>query len=529
MRRIGLLLAVFLVVVSCASTQQRGQALVTRALQAAGGVDALAAVKTVSLKGTVKQWEPEQSQTPGGEPRYAGESTFTSVTDVAARSTRIDWVRNFAYPAPRTFTFTEIVTPDAGYVAGIDSNGRNKQSQEANPPAHSMSSLRLATAQRELLRSSLVLLLAMQRNPEAMAAIDDVTVGGVTYSAAQGWTGGQAGIAMFDKSTGRLVRVRSLDYDNMWGDVTYDLVFSDWQAVSGVQVPMTQRYELNGRTVQETKLTEVVINAPVAADRFAIPAAVKATAARPATADIPFQWVLRRQFIGVYMDSESPSWDSRAASGLRLTELAPGVNHVVGGTHHSLMVEMKDYVVVFDAPVSDRQSNLVLSAARAKYLRKPVRYIVLTHHHMDHAGGLRAYVADGATLVVGKGAAAHYRKILAAPYSRNPDLTAKDLSGVSIIEVSDKWFLKDDTREVQAYLLENPHADSTLMGYVPGAQLGFVTDIWSPGAAPLPARPTPALSAIINGVKKYGITPTKFAGGHGSTADYAPLAALDGK
>ena len=205
------------------------------------------------------------------------------------------------------------------------------------------------------------------------------------------------------------------------------------------------------------------------------------------------------------------------------------MNHVVGGTHHSLMVEMRDYVVVFDAPVSDRQSNLVLSAARAKYLRKPVKYIVLTHHHMDHAGGLRAYVADGATLVVGKGAAAHYRKILAAPYRRNPDLTAKDLSGVAIVEVGDKWTLNDGSREVQAYLLDNPHADSTLMGYVPGAQLGFVTDIWSPSPAPLPARPTPALTAIINGVKKYGITPTKFAGGHGSVADYAPLAALDGK
>jgi hypothetical protein len=95
--------------------------------------------------------------------------------------------------------------------------------------------------------------------------------------------------------------------------------------------------------------------------------------------------------------------------------------------------------------------------------------------------------------------------------------------------VSDKWLLKDDTREVHAYLLENPHADSTLMGYVPGAQVGFVTDIWSPGGAPLPARPTPPLSAIIAGVKKYGITPTRFAGGHGSVGDYAPLAALEGK
>jgi glyoxylase-like metal-dependent hydrolase (beta-lactamase superfamily II) len=529
MRRMGLLVAVFIAVVSCASAQQRGQALVTRAIQAAGGVDALAAVRTVSVKGTVKQWEPEQSQTPGGEPRYAGESTFTSVNDVATGSTRIDWVRNFAYPAPRTFTFTEIVTPDTGYVAGIDSNGRNKQSLESTPPAHSMSSLRLATALRELRRGSPLLLLAMQRNPEWVAAVDDVMVGGVSYSAAQYFVSGQTLIALFDQTTGRLARVRSLDYDNIWGNVTYDLVFSDWTVVNGVPVATTQKYELNGRVVQETKLTEVTINAPVTADRFAIPAAVKATAAKPASVDVPYQWVLRRQFIGVYMDSESPSWDARTSSGLRLTELAPGVNHVVGGTHHSLMVEMKDYVVVFDAPVSDRQSNMVLSAARAKYLRKPVRYIVLTHHHMDHAGGLRAYVADGATLVVGKGAAAHYRKILAAPYTRNPDLTAKDLSGVPIIEVSDKWLLKDDTREVHAYLLENPHADSTLMGYVPGAQLGFVTDIWSPGGAPLPARPTPPLAAIIAGVKKYEITPTRFAGGHGSVADYAPLAALEGK
>jgi hypothetical protein len=30
-------------------------------------------------------------------------------------------------------------------------------------------------------------------------------------------------------------------------------------------------------------------------------------------------------------------------------------------------------------------------------------------------------------------------------------------------------------------------------------------------------------------VKKAGIQPVKFAGGHGSTGDYAPLAPLEGK
>lgn len=60
-------------------------------------------------------------------------------------------------------------------------------------------------------------------------------------------------------------------------------------------------------------------------------------------------------------------------------------------------------------------------------------------------------------------------------------------------------------------------------------KLGFVTDIWSPAAAPLPDKLNPALASLVAGVKKAGIAPAKFAGGHGSVADYAPLAALEGK
>jgi len=58
--------------------------------------------------------------------------------------------------------------------------------------------------------------------------------------------------------------------------------------------------------------------------------------------------------------------------------------------------------------------------------------------------------------------------------------------------------------------------------------IGFVTDLWSPGAAPLPEKITPALAAVVDTVKKAGITPLKIAGGHGTTGDYAPLAALAG-
>ena len=143
---LALSLIVSMIVVACASMSGGGRDLVARGVQAQGGPEALAAVKTISQKATVRYWEPEQSAVAGGEMPFANESALEMVTDVSARSTRMDWVRKLEYPAPRTFTFSEIVTAEAGYVAGIDSAGRNKQSQESNPPAHSMSGLRLAAS-----------------------------------------------------------------------------------------------------------------------------------------------------------------------------------------------------------------------------------------------------------------------------------------------------------------------------------------------------------------------------------------------
>jgi hypothetical protein len=76
--------------------------------------------------------------------------------------------------------------------------------------------------------------------------------------------------------------------------------------------------------------------------------------------------------------------------------------------------------------------------------------------------------------------------------------------------------------------MENPHVDGYLLGYVPDARIGFVVDIWSPGA-PLPDKLNPALASVIAGVRKAGIEPLKFAGGHGSVADYSSLTALEGR
>jgi glyoxylase-like metal-dependent hydrolase (beta-lactamase superfamily II) len=520
----ALLASVFaLALVSCA-TPTREQSLVSRAVEAIGGAERLAGLKTISVKGNVKHWEPEQSDVPGGEPRFAAESTFEFVQDVSRRAARTDWVKNFAYPAPRTFTYSEIVTPEAGYVLGVDSNARNAENLKMSPPAHSMSGLRLATTHREGRRGAIgPLLRAMQQSPDKVQPAADI--GGQPAVSFEGF------IVAFDPATGLPSRVRTLDYDNIWGDVNYDLLLSGWRDFGGMKIATDRKYELNGRVVIETKFTDVTINPSVDAARFEVPAEIRTGAARPAaTRHVPYQWVIRRQFIGVYLDSDNLSYDTRASQGLRLQEVAPGVHHVQGGTHNSLVVEMSDHLIVIDAPMTDAQSLWLVGATRARFPGKPIRWLALTHHHMDHAGGLRGILAEGGvTLVVGQGAGAHFRRVLEAPMTRNFDLPARSFHMTPILEVPESHVMSDARgRQVIVYVMENPHAKGMLLGWVPDAKLGFVTDVWTPGP-PLPAKPNPGLVSVVNTVKRAGLQPERFAGGHGSTADYQMLTRLVGQ
>jgi len=514
-----------LVLASCA-TPTKEQSLVSKAADAMGGARALADIKTISTSGTSKWWEPEQSEVPGGEPRFSAEGKIDSISDVASRTTRYDYQKNFAYPTSRTFTYSEIVTPQAGYVIGIDTNGRNAESLKANPPAHSMSGYRLAATQRERARTAIaVMISAMLANPDAVKPAADITVQGRNLPAVSY----QNFIVAFDPQTGLPERVRNLDYDNIWGDVNYDSVLSDWRDVGGVKIPMKRTIELNGRVVQETQLTDARINPPIDQARLQIPAAVLANAAKPATGNVPYQWVIRRQYIGTYLDSDNVSYDTKSSQGLRLQQLSPGVFQLVGGSHNSLVVEMSDHLIVVDAPVTDAQSMWLLNATKSQFSGKPIRWVVLTHHHMDHAGGVRGLLNDGATLVVGPGNYKHFNDVLRAPATRNPDMKVMDLTRIPIMEVPQSHVMTDSKgRQVMAYAMDNPHAKGMLMVWVPDAKLGWVTDLWNPGQ-PLPPKPNAGQAAVVSAVKKAGIQPERFAGGHGSVDEYQKLEKLMGQ
>src|SRR4029077_3047094 len=127
-----------------------------------------------------------------------------------------------------------------------------------------------------------------------------------------------------------------------------------------------------------------------------------------------------------------------------------------GGSHNALVVATNSYLVVFDAAGDDGMSQWVIGEAAQRYPGKPVRYVVLTHHHIDHTGGIRAYAAQGATIVVGKGNGAFFRKALAAPQTLN--IYGAKPTTPNVIEVDGKWSVTIGGRTIEAYSLDNPHA-----------------------------------------------------------------------
>ena len=78
---------------------------------------------------------------------------------------------------------------------------------------------------------------------------------------------------------------------------------------------------------------------------------------------------------------------------------ADGVWFIAGDSHNSVLIEMKDYLIVVEAPSGDDRSMAVMAEVKKLVSNKPIKYLVNTHHHFDHSGGVRAYAAEGVTIV----------------------------------------------------------------------------------------------------------------------------------
>jgi glyoxylase-like metal-dependent hydrolase (beta-lactamase superfamily II) len=485
---------------------QKNADLIKQAVAAQGGADAVHALKTLAAKGDAKFWEPGQSLAAGGEPRYLGAGTFSITWDLGKGAASTAWHRDQVYPEPPvTLDYTEVLQPGIGFVT--DSKG-----------SQPMSGIRETAQLRELERASPWLLVKAMGDAANVHALAAQRLGKRSLPAVSYNDGGTTFVILFDPKSHLPAAIRTRDDDNINGDSDYDLVLGDWQAVTGVQVAQSLSYQINGIEVAKLNYREVTANPTVAADAFAVPDAVKAKAKPLATTNVPIQWVLRRLFLTRFLDSDNVIFPE--GGGLKLVELAPNVQHVEGGTANNLIINMKDYLVVFDAPYGEAQSRWTIDAAKAKYPGKPIKYLILTHHHMDHTGGMRAYVAEGATIVVPAPDKAYFEKDVRAPRTIVPDALQMHPRSATIQEVKDQFVLKDDTEEVRAYILANPHVHGMVFGYLPKDNIAYVTDLVSPRG---PIARSDQTVAFGEALKKHGITGALIAGGHGATAKQSDI------
>ncbi|MGZ5803446.1 MAG: MBL fold metallo-hydrolase [Xanthobacteraceae bacterium] len=477
--------------------------LIKRAVTAAGGEAALRGIKTLQISGEAKNWEPDQSLVPGGPPLFLGDSKFTTTWDLTKDMAQVAWERSFV--GRGRMAYQEVLTPTYGFAT--DDKG-----------SRAMSSIRLAAQLRELHRVSPLLLIKMLDSPKLVTFEGGVRTADGVQPAVSFKDAGSTFTMMFNKKTQLPAIVRTQDDDAVRGTVNYEVRFDDWKPVAGAMMPHLMTFMLGDTAIARVKYTAVTANAPIDAAQFTASDAVKATAKPPATANVPYQWILRRLNLGFFLDSDQVFVPPGGS--LKLVELAPNVQQVVGGTHNSLIVAMKDGLIVFDAPISDAQSRWTIEAARNKY-EKPIKYLVLTHHHNDHAGGVRAYMAEGATVLVGVPAKKYFVKLALTEHVVPDELEKKHISP-KIEEIKDEMTLQDDTITVRLVRLPNHHADGMLIGHVMPANVVWVTDLYSPGEK----TRTSNMLAFNDALKRLNITGATIAGGHGGTAPQSEFDAI---
>lgn len=508
--------------------------LVKQAVDAMGGGEALRSLRRIAIKGEVRHWEPEESYVAGGAPVFTDHSTFAMVWNLQTGMARTDWDRAIQFPAVTHDIYSEIVTPAFGYADVAGSDLAITQSDLPPKGKQAMSAIRLAAHLRELARSSPVLLLQALDAPEMLRALPDQQLGGGVFQGGFGGVfpavslpavafvdGATTFTILFDRTTHLPAAIRTLDDDALLGDRPYDAILADWRPLGGVKVAHSLTYTLDNMRIAKVTYTEVVPNPAIPEATFSLPDAVKASAKPPATDAVPYQWVLRRLNFNRFPDSDAVNF--MPGGGLKLVELAPNVQHVVGGSHNGLIVAMQDYLVVFDAPINEWQARFTIDAAKAKYPGRPVKYLVITHHHTDHAGGARAYVAEGAAVIVPRPDGAFFEQVFKAPHAVIPDALQKNPRPATVIEVADRMTLRDDGGEIQLFNIANPHVEGMLIGHLPTAGIVWVTDMYSPARD---SRKSPGAVNLYQVLSRLGIRPARLAGGHGGSASYAEFEAL---
>ncbi len=293
-------------------------------------------------------------------------------------------------------------------------------------------------------------------------------------------------------------RVQTWIDNPILGDTPVEVSYTDYRDYSGVTFPGRIVRTQGGHPVLELTIATVTANPDVAIE---VPAAVTSSSPAPVAATAE--------------------------------TIAPGVHYIKGGSHHSVAIDQQDHIVVVEAPLNEARSLAVVAKVKETIPNKPIRYLINSHHHFDHSGGLRTYVDEGATIVTHQLNRPYYEQAWAAPRTLNPDRLAQSKKTATFETVNDKHVLTDGKRSIEVHhIAGNGHNDAFVMVYLPAEKVLIEVDAWAPTApnVPPPAVPSPFAVNLLENIQRLKLDVRQIAALHGPRlATMADLAAAVGQ
>jgi glyoxylase-like metal-dependent hydrolase (beta-lactamase superfamily II) len=272
------------------------------------------------------------------------------------------------------------------------------------------------------------------------------------------------------------------------GDTLIEGIYSDYKDFAGVKFPMHILQRQGGYPVLDIMVTTVEPNNSAAQELRGNPQRGAAPAAAAGS---------------IQIQSE---------------KIGDGVWFLNFGAPQSLLVEFKDHVVIIEGPTGDDRSTATIAEVKRMFANKPIKYVVNTHHHSDHSGGIRAYVAEGVPIITHKSHKRYYeQEIFKNPHTLNPDRLTRMPRSPVIETVDEKRVLTDGDMTLELYLVRgNLHSEGLLMAYVPKLKLLIQADTYTPrpGVPPLPS-PSPYTTNLVENVARLKLDVQRVAHVHG--------------
>jgi glyoxylase-like metal-dependent hydrolase (beta-lactamase superfamily II) len=285
----------------------------------------------------------------------------------------------------------------------------------------------------------------------------------------------------------------------VFGDLLVEFDYSNYQNMNGVQVPtrIVQRQgglqtfdaTITAATPNPSNMTEL-LTVPPPAGRGAAPAAAAPAQGGQAAAAAP--------------------------AGPPVTKLGEGV-FKIGGNYTALAVDMGDHIVVVESGQSDARGMAVMAAAKQAIPNKPIRFVVNSHPHFDHASGLAAAAAEGATILTHRNNEDLLERALSGPRTLSGDSLSKVANRrISIDGVGDRQVLKGSNGKViELHHVQGlQHSDGMLMAYLPAEKALYTADFNFPAANAPPGPPPFAFVTLRQNIDRLKLDYETFVTAH---------------